>query len=408
MRWLRKLWTFLRGLGFRQPPERHPMVLVAYPFVKPQFFDNSGAMAIGMKLFVYLAGTSTKTNTWVDALGVGLNTNPIILDAAGRASIFLAPGTYKYVLAPANDTDPPVSPIWTEPDIVAYAGFTSTTLNAYVNPGASTWTKPAGANAITVTIMGGGGGGGSGRRGAAGTIRGGGGGGASGAYTTQTFPASLLGATETVTVGAAGTGAAGITVNDTSGSAGTGGGQSSFGTWATANGGPAGGGGTAGVGGPGGAGPTGGTIIGVSGGTGGDGTNVANAGVAGPYLVGGGGGGGGGISAANASQNGANGGNATSIAGGLGGVVGASNATVGTGVTSGNVSGGGGGGGGAATDHLNGANAGIFGGGGGAGGASLNGTTSGNGGSGAQGIVLVLTVTLTLCSFLGRLLVLTW
>lgn len=42
------------------------------------------------------------------------NTNPIILDAAGRCVIYLDPAvTYKYVMAPPNDTDPPASPIWT-------------------------------------------------------------------------------------------------------------------------------------------------------------------------------------------------------------------------------------------------------------------------------------------------------
>ena len=42
------------------------------------------------------------------------NTNPVVLDSSGRAgSIFLPNLKYKVVLAPANDTDPRASPIWT-------------------------------------------------------------------------------------------------------------------------------------------------------------------------------------------------------------------------------------------------------------------------------------------------------
>lgn len=82
------------------------------PFVKPQFFTSNGVPAVGHQLFVYEAGTSTKTNTWSDSGLTTLNDNPIVLDAAGRASVFLDALTYKFVLASPIDTDPPASPIW--------------------------------------------------------------------------------------------------------------------------------------------------------------------------------------------------------------------------------------------------------------------------------------------------------
>src|SRR5687768_15156322 len=69
-----------------------------------------------------------------------------------------------------------------------------------------TWTKPAGAKSVEVILIGAGGGGGSGRCGAAGGIRCGGGGASGGARAHETFDASVLGATESVTVGTGGTG----------------------------------------------------------------------------------------------------------------------------------------------------------------------------------------------------------
>jgi len=83
------------------------------PFVLPQWLTNSGAPAVGYKLFCYGAGTSTKATTYSDyALSVP-NTNPIVLDSSGRAPVFLTPGIYKFVMALNTDTDPPSVPIWT-------------------------------------------------------------------------------------------------------------------------------------------------------------------------------------------------------------------------------------------------------------------------------------------------------
>jgi len=75
--------------------------------------DNAGVTLPGAKLFCYASGTTTKLGTYTDAAGSAANTNPIILDSAGRAVIYLQPLAYKFVLAPANDTDPPTSPIKT-------------------------------------------------------------------------------------------------------------------------------------------------------------------------------------------------------------------------------------------------------------------------------------------------------
>lgn len=80
---------------------------------KMQVFDNNGLPAAGYQLFCYEAGTTTKLATYSDANLTIPNTNPIVLDAAGRATVFASAAAYKQVLAPPTDTDPPTVPLWT-------------------------------------------------------------------------------------------------------------------------------------------------------------------------------------------------------------------------------------------------------------------------------------------------------
>jgi hypothetical protein len=90
------------------------------PFPKHVFLDNNGLPCNGCKVFTYTAGTTTKVSTYTDVALTTPNANPIVLDSAGRATIFLTPGvTYKFVLAPSTDTDPPVSPLWTQDNVSA-------------------------------------------------------------------------------------------------------------------------------------------------------------------------------------------------------------------------------------------------------------------------------------------------
>jgi hypothetical protein len=80
----------------------------------PQFSDSTPTMYSGAKLFFYAAGTSTKQNTYSDRTLSSANTNPVILNSAGRPAveIWLQDLDYKVVLAPSTDTDPPANPIW--------------------------------------------------------------------------------------------------------------------------------------------------------------------------------------------------------------------------------------------------------------------------------------------------------
>src|SRR5579863_5466822 len=88
-----------------------------------RFVDSNGNALSGGQLFTYQAGTTTKVATYTDSTGNTQNTNPIILNQRGEASIWLSPTqTYKLVLATATDTDPPTSPIWTEDGIQTNSG----------------------------------------------------------------------------------------------------------------------------------------------------------------------------------------------------------------------------------------------------------------------------------------------
>lgn len=72
---------------------------MADPFVIPelQFIDANGVPYAGGTLATYVQGTSTPKSTWQDVAATELNTNPIVLDAAGRCLVY-ADGEYRLVL----------------------------------------------------------------------------------------------------------------------------------------------------------------------------------------------------------------------------------------------------------------------------------------------------------------------
>lgn len=79
--------------------------------------DASGAAIEGALLFIYEAGTTTKLTVYTDSALTTPATNPLVADSEGRfATIYGNADDYKFVLAPADDTDPPTSPIKTVDD----------------------------------------------------------------------------------------------------------------------------------------------------------------------------------------------------------------------------------------------------------------------------------------------------
>ncbi|WP_373031670.1 hypothetical protein [Sulfurovum sp.] len=73
------------------------------PNPKMQFFDSGGNFLVLGKVYTYEAGTSTPLATYTDSTGAQENTNPIILDAKGQASIWLSANAYKFVVYDADD-----------------------------------------------------------------------------------------------------------------------------------------------------------------------------------------------------------------------------------------------------------------------------------------------------------------
>jgi Pectate lyase superfamily protein len=79
---------------------------MAVPFQDgfPQFLDNSGNPLNAGKLHTYAAGTTTPIATYTTKAGTTANANPIILDSAGRANIWLTAGTaYRLLLKDSSD-----------------------------------------------------------------------------------------------------------------------------------------------------------------------------------------------------------------------------------------------------------------------------------------------------------------
>ena len=84
-----------------------------------QFFDNNGIMLSGGLLYTYAAGTTTPLTSYTSYTGVTPNTNPIVLDSAGRVSeqIWIDVNTdAKFVLKTAAGVD-----IWTKDNIPSFS-----------------------------------------------------------------------------------------------------------------------------------------------------------------------------------------------------------------------------------------------------------------------------------------------
>lgn len=330
-----------------------------------------------------------------------LTTKGDLLVNDGTSNVRLAVGTDNYVLT--ADSAQAAGVKWA----AVSGGISSADIQTFNSAGSSTWTKPSGAKIVYVLMFGGGGGGGSGRRRASGssaTAASSGGGGGAGGRTELWVPASSLGATVTVTVGAAGTGGAAQTTDDTNGNSGTSGGDTTFGSIGRARGGTNGVGGTTSTGAPGTAGGGGGEIVSgsaaytASGGAGSTSTGLD--GNNGGYRPGGGGGGGGFGAGSTVTRGGSPGGlggslySSSTASTGLGGTAGPASGNGGAGPsqTTNFVGGSGGGGGGSGTVTAGaGGNGGGPGGAGGGGGAGHT-VNSGAGGNGAVGFVMVVTL----------------
>jgi hypothetical protein len=80
--------------------------LSAFAGAGAQFFTDDGEILSGGKIYTYAAGTTTPQATYTSEAGTTLNSNPIILDSAGRLpeDMWLSQGAvYRFVLKDSCD-----------------------------------------------------------------------------------------------------------------------------------------------------------------------------------------------------------------------------------------------------------------------------------------------------------------
>lgn len=73
------------------------MTAVLLPNGKQSYATSTGAPLVGGKIFTYDSGTLNPRTTWQDAGQIATNTNPVILDARGEATIFWS-GAYRVIV----------------------------------------------------------------------------------------------------------------------------------------------------------------------------------------------------------------------------------------------------------------------------------------------------------------------
>jgi hypothetical protein len=80
----------------------------------PKFvgLDGDGNPLSGGLLYSYAAGTTTPKATYSDSIGTP-NTNPVVLDSAGRATVYLYVGAYKFILTDADGVA-----VWTQDNVI--------------------------------------------------------------------------------------------------------------------------------------------------------------------------------------------------------------------------------------------------------------------------------------------------
>lgn len=73
------------------------------PVGRQQFLDDDGAPLAGGLVYYYQAGTAVLATVYQDSDLTTPHTNPVELDSAGRAAIFLGPGAYDVAVHDADD-----------------------------------------------------------------------------------------------------------------------------------------------------------------------------------------------------------------------------------------------------------------------------------------------------------------
>lgn len=89
------------------------MSMTLMPMPVMQFFDSTGAPLVGGKLYTYQPLSLLPKATYTESSGATPNANPIVLDGAGRASVWLD-GSYSMTLTDASGATQ-----WTADNVVS-------------------------------------------------------------------------------------------------------------------------------------------------------------------------------------------------------------------------------------------------------------------------------------------------
>lgn len=115
------------------------------PNAKQQYFTANGVPLSGGLLYTYEAGTTTPKVTYSDAAATTPNSNPIVLDSRGEATVFWS-GSYKVVLKTSIGTTIYTQDNVTSYDLDVFADLAATTGAALVG------FKQSGTGAVDTTV----------------------------------------------------------------------------------------------------------------------------------------------------------------------------------------------------------------------------------------------------------------
>lgn len=137
-------FVFALALGLTAVPASAQISAFPMPFVEPQFFNTNGSPCSGCKLQTWSAGTTTPLATFTDSTSSTPNSNPVILDAGGRANVWLSSFAYKMQLQTAGG-----APIWTVDNVVsANFPFFASISSSAANPATAGFIRMANGDQI--------------------------------------------------------------------------------------------------------------------------------------------------------------------------------------------------------------------------------------------------------------------
>lgn len=137
------LLVFLPMLGFGQ------VAFQLSPVPHQQFLDSNGKPLAGGFVFTFSAGSSTPLATYKDNVGTA-NTNPIVLDAGGFATIYLSQNSYKWCVQNSSSVQQ-----WCQDNVQNISQVLLTTANSWTLAQTfSTWINFVGGTSDTTANIG--------------------------------------------------------------------------------------------------------------------------------------------------------------------------------------------------------------------------------------------------------------